>query len=291
MKKLIILFLFILIMIPVCMAKSSDTKLIKAVEKGNHGDLVKLLKKGANPNITTPDGEFTPLIIAIDKNDVKSAQLLLDYGADPDFRAKNGVSPVLRVVIRNNPDDAAMLRLLLEYNADYTAQHEFQYALNPVSLALKLKNYSAFNMFNDYKKFGKCDIAYYKMQGQMLKNEEHWKSIDTWKSCKMMPLNDSLIGLSLEDIIKLYGKPVSSAHLGKDSFEITYVNLYSKYVNNPALKKTLPVTRASSTNNKKMLVNKCKDYKSFVIDKNIVVDIKNSDYKGENPIKYYQPML
>jgi len=201
MKKLIILFLFILLMIPVCMAKSSDASLLRAVEKGNHGDLLKLLKNGANPNIITSDGEFTPLILAIDKNDVKSAQLLLDYGADPDFRSKRGLSPVLRLVIRNNPDDAEMLRLILEHGADYTAQHDFQYAVNPVSLSIKLKNYTAFNMFNDYKKFNKCDISYYKMQGQMLKNAEHWKAIETWKSCKMMPLNDSLIGLSLDDIM------------------------------------------------------------------------------------------
>ncbi|MBR6163035.1 ankyrin repeat domain-containing protein [bacterium] len=291
MKKLIILFLFILLMIPVCMAKSSDASLLRAVEKGNHGDLLKLLKNGANPNIITSDGEFTPLILAIDKNDVKAAQLLLDYGADPDFRSKRGLSPVLRLVIRNNPDDVEMLRLILEHGADYTAQHDFQYAVNPVSLSIKLKNYTAFNMFNDYKKFNKCDIAYYKMQGQMLKNAEHWKAIETWKSCKMMPLNDSLIGLSLDDIIQLYGKPVSTAHLGKDSMEVTYVNLYSKYVNNPANKKFWLVRKESPMDNKKILINRCKDYKSFVIDNNTVVDIKNSEYKGDNPIQYYQPRL
>lgn len=291
MKKLIILFLFVLLMIPVCMAKSMDAKLTNAVEKGNHGDLIKLLKNGANPNVTTADGEFTPLILAIDRNDVKAAQLLLDYGADPDFRTKNGISPVLRIVIRNNPDDAQMLRLLLEHGADYTAQHEFQYAINPVSLSLKLKNYTAFNMFNDYKRFDKCDIAYYKMQGQTLKNAEHWNAIETWKSCKMMPLNDSHIGLSLNDIIKQFGKPVSSVQLGRDSMEVTYVNLYSTYVKNPAVNKFWLARPESGMNHKKMLVNRCKDYKSFIIDKDIVVDIKNSEYKGENPIKYYQPRL
>ncbi len=291
MKKLIILFLFVLLMIPVCMAKSIDTKLTKAVEKGNHGDLIKLLKNGANPNATTADGEFTPLILAIDKNDVKAAQLLLDYGADPDFQTQNGISPVLRIVIRNNPDDAQMLRLLLEHGADYTLQHEFQYAINPVSLSLKLKNYTAFNMFNDYKKFNKCDIAYYKMQGQTLKNAEHWSAIETWKSCKMMPLNDSHIGLTLNDIIQQFGKPVSSVQLGRDSIEVTYVNLYSTYVKNPAVSKFWLARQESGMNLKKMLVNRCKDYKSFIIDKDIVVDIKNSDYKGDNPIKYYQPRL
>ena len=291
MKKLIILFFFILLMIPVCMAKSADSKMITAIEKGNHGDLIKLLKKGVNPNFVTSDGEFTPLIMAIDKNDVKAAQLLLDNGADPDFRTKRGVSPVFRVVVRNNPDDSEMLRLLLEHGADYTAQHEFQYALNPVSLSLKLKNYPAFNMFNEYKHFSKCDIAYYKMQGQMIKNAEHWKAIDTWKSCKMMPLNDSVIGLTLNDIIQLYGKPVSTTYIGKDSFEVTYVNLYSKYTDNPTIRKHWTIRSESPTDTKKILVNKCKDYKSFVIDKNIVVDIKNSEYKGDSPIQYYQPKI
>lgn len=291
MKKFIILFFLIVLIVPVCLAKSYNKELFKAVEAGNHNAVLKLLKSGANPNILSLNGEFTPLLVAVDNNDVDTAQVLLDYGADPNFRAMNDMSPVMSVVIRNNPDDMKMLRLLLEYGADYTSPSEFQYSVNPVSLSMKLKNYNAFNMFNEYGKFGKCEIAFYKMQGQSVKNEEHWNAIKTWKSCNMMPLNDSLIGLSFDDIIKQFGKPVSSTHVGKNSFDISYVNLYSKYIDNPLRKKNWVVRPESSTNTKRRLVNRCKEYKAFSIDDGIVVDIKNSDYKGDNPIMYYLPKM
>ncbi len=291
MKKLIILFFLIVLLVPVCLAKSYNGDILKAIESGNHNAVLKALKAGADPNSFTANGEFTALLIAIDNNDLEMAQILLDYGADPDLRAKNDMSPVFRIVARNNPEDKDMLRLLLEHGADYTAANNFQYTVNPVSIAMKIKNYDALNMFNEYGHFNKCEIAFYKMQGQSVKNAEHWKAVETWKSCKMMPLNDSLIGLTFDELIKQYGKPVSSNYIGKNSFEISYVNLYSKYIENPLRKKNWVIRPESPTKNQRMLINRCKEYKSFVIDDGIVVDIKNSDYKGDNPIMYYLPKM
>lgn len=291
MKKLVILFLLIILIVPVSLAKSYDADLIKAVMAGNYTAMIKALKAGASPDATDHTGEFTALLIAIDNNDLQAAQILLDYGADPDLRSKTDMSPVLRVVVKNTPQDSDLLRLLLEHGADFEKPNEFQYEVNPVSLAMKLKNYSAFNMFNEYRHFDKCDIAFYKMQGQTIKNAEHWKAIETWKSCKMLPVNESMIGLSLDEIIKQYGKPISSKTYSRDMMEVKYVNLYSKYVENPVRKRHWTMRPDSVTDNKLLLINRCKENKTFLIDRGIVVDIRNSEYKGENPIQHYQPIM
>ena len=291
MKKLIILFFLILLVVPVCIAKTLKIDFIKAVEKGNYNAVVSALKDGADPNMLTLNGEFTALILAIDNNDLKMAQILLDYGADPNLHSGNDMSPVMRVVIRNHPDDNEILRLLLEHGADFTSPSDFQYTVNPVSLALKLKNYNAFNMFNEYKHFGKCDIAFYKMQGQMIKNAEHWKAVETWKSCKMLPPNDSLIGLTFDEVIRQFGKPDTSTNVGKKSFEMTYVNLYSQYIDNPVRKVHWILRKESMQSEKRKLINRCKDDKTFYIDDDIVVDVRNSEQKSLNSIMFYSPKM
>ncbi len=67
-------------------------------------DLVEfLLKKGANPNLVSKDGQ-SALVIAVGRNDVPMCRKLLDYGADPDISDKLGFSARKYAELFHNPE-------------------------------------------------------------------------------------------------------------------------------------------------------------------------------------------
>lgn len=87
---------------------------IKALNKGRKlAPIAKLLKKGADANMRTPDNN--PLLgIAIDKNNTKLAELLIAHNANVNaevgqfgmtflmFAAQNGLLPMCELLIANN---------------------------------------------------------------------------------------------------------------------------------------------------------------------------------------------
>jgi ankyrin repeat protein len=65
--------------------------LMDAVLNGSSELLELFLRRGADPNLASKDGQ-TAIVIAAGKGDVEAVRRLLDYGADPDLPDKLGFS-------------------------------------------------------------------------------------------------------------------------------------------------------------------------------------------------------
>ncbi len=77
-----------------------------------------LLKAGANPNARDKNG-CTPLMHATKYvNETATAKILLEYGADPNARDNNGWTPLMYAASKGGPE---LARLLLERGAFMTA--------------------------------------------------------------------------------------------------------------------------------------------------------------------------
>ncbi|WP_269432225.1 ankyrin repeat domain-containing protein [Bacillus sp. FJAT-27245] len=72
--------------------KGLNELLLAAAERGNVGEISRLIEKGADINVQDSEGR-TPVMIAAYKNDVAAAKALIDAGADVDIRdnMKNNV--------------------------------------------------------------------------------------------------------------------------------------------------------------------------------------------------------
>lgn len=77
--------------------------LMDAAAAGSAEAVDYLLKRGANPNLTSKDGQ-TALVIAVGRNDVDLCRRLLSYGADPDIADKLGFSARKYAELFHNPD-------------------------------------------------------------------------------------------------------------------------------------------------------------------------------------------
>lgn len=62
-----------------------------------------LLKKGANPNLVSKDGQ-SAIVIGVGRNDVPLCRKLLDYGADPELADKLGFSARKYAELFHNPE-------------------------------------------------------------------------------------------------------------------------------------------------------------------------------------------
>lgn len=81
--------------------------LMDATAAGSPEAVDYLLKRGANPNLSSKDGQ-TALVIAVGRNDVALCRKLLSYGADPDAADKLGFSARKYAELFHNPE---MVRL------------------------------------------------------------------------------------------------------------------------------------------------------------------------------------
>ncbi len=89
----------------------------------NPGDIVPLIRAGADPNAVDPATGETPLSLAIMLNNRESVRLLLENGADPNLGGMAGV-PVLVSAYLNyhDPRCVAIVELLIEHGADVNGQ-------------------------------------------------------------------------------------------------------------------------------------------------------------------------
>ncbi len=81
--------------------------LMDAVKKGAAEIRDYLLSLGADPNLTSKDGQ-NALVIAVGCNDVETARLLLEAGADPDRADKLGLSARKYAQLFHNTDMTAL---------------------------------------------------------------------------------------------------------------------------------------------------------------------------------------
>ena len=84
--------------------------LMDAAAAGSADAVDYLLKRGANPNLSSKDGQ-TALVIAVGRNDVPLCRKLLSYGADPDLKDKLGFSARKYAELFHNPE---MVRLFAQ---------------------------------------------------------------------------------------------------------------------------------------------------------------------------------
>lgn len=86
------------------------TALCDAAHTGNLDLADYLLKRGADPDLRSKDGQ-TALVIAVGRNDAALAGRLLEYGADPDLADKLGLSARKYAKLFHDPE---MLKLFPE---------------------------------------------------------------------------------------------------------------------------------------------------------------------------------
>lgn len=139
MKKLFLIFLFLLLLSPHYLIaeekditeeealntfsdfeadyQKSKTPLIIAVENGNMSQAKTLLDKGANPDASDLLGT-TPLMIASAKGYVDIVILLLQSGAYVDAADKNGITPLMCAVSHPN-----IVKVLLQNGATVSSEN------------------------------------------------------------------------------------------------------------------------------------------------------------------------
>lgn len=91
--------------------------LIEAVRKGDTAEVLRMLKNGAEPNVSNPIG-MTPLHVAAYHDDLHMARHLIEAGAELNAANHFGITPVLAACENGN---AKMIRLLLDADADPNA--------------------------------------------------------------------------------------------------------------------------------------------------------------------------
>ena len=95
-----------------------DVGLIKAVRSGNIREIKKFLRKGANPNTTSPRLDTSPLQYAVAYGDLNRIKLLINWGADIKQRDKNGQTVLYRFFSCNTDQHLiAFLSLVGHYGA------------------------------------------------------------------------------------------------------------------------------------------------------------------------------
>ncbi len=85
-------------------AQSDDRGYSPLMDAAQHGDsslLEQLLSRGANPNLTSKDGQ-TALILAVGRNDAPMVERLMASGADPDIADRLGLTARKYAKLFNN---------------------------------------------------------------------------------------------------------------------------------------------------------------------------------------------
>ncbi len=114
--------------------RNGRTALMETVARGLTAWLPDVIRKGADPDILSNDGD-NALLLAVQKKDFTSAEMLLKAGSKIDFPNTKGLTPLMLAAWQ---DDLPMVKFLINQGADVTrttSNHE-----NALSIAL-LKGY------------------------------------------------------------------------------------------------------------------------------------------------------
>ena len=97
---------------------TSGTALFQAIERGAVGDVERLLRTGANPNVV--DAEGVPALMAATVfADAEMVEVLLKHGADPNRAGPGGATALMWAV-----PDVEKVRLLIARGANVNARSE-----------------------------------------------------------------------------------------------------------------------------------------------------------------------
>lgn len=104
---------------PVESTGDADQLLIKAIQSGDPGQVIKLLDAGANPNTTEEDE--SPLILAVGSNRADIAEILLNRGAKVDPKGADGGSALQMAATMGQ---AKLVKLMLAHGAKVNYQED-----------------------------------------------------------------------------------------------------------------------------------------------------------------------
>lgn len=125
--------------------RAGRTPLHYAALEGRVGDVVRLLREGANPDALDREG-FAPLHFAAQEYQVEATRALLDGGASVEVANRFGNTPLSTATFNSNGrgDIIVMLR---EAGAD--PLHVNKFGQTPVGLARLIANYDVAQYFAD----------------------------------------------------------------------------------------------------------------------------------------------
>jgi len=98
----------------VSLARAAETTLLDAAEQGDHAAVVRLLSKGANPNLAGPDGT-TAIMWAASNGDLELVRALVKAGANVKARNQFGTSALTEAAIIGS---APIINVLVKAGAD-----------------------------------------------------------------------------------------------------------------------------------------------------------------------------
>jgi len=128
-------------------AYSGDTALLSVIGRGESEPAIQvlraLLKGGANPNLQSSSGFWTPLILAADLGETQMVSVLLQAGATVHATNKDGSTPL------HFAGNADVARLLIAAGADRAARTEPVAGETPADSALRLRHFSALEVITN----------------------------------------------------------------------------------------------------------------------------------------------
>jgi len=113
--------LLAVVLLAVAVSAQTDTAgepLLRAIQRGDPGDIDRVLTGGANPNVADADG-VSALMAATLFGDARTVELLLRHGADPNRAGASGTTPLMWAM----PDEEKV-RVLLARGANVNARSE-----------------------------------------------------------------------------------------------------------------------------------------------------------------------
>lgn len=144
--------------------KAGRSWLYQAVKSGDHKNISKLLKSGANPNLQNHKRR-APLHVAVENNDFTAVSMLLEHGACVEIGAVENITPLM--LSMDSSVDIRIVRALLNHVQDvhytdsdgYTVAHYWAQFGDAERFSLLLAKGVDFNMASKISSYRPVHIA------------------------------------------------------------------------------------------------------------------------------------
>ena len=136
----------------------NTTALGWAREVGSKNGMIALLNAGANPNLETPDIDYSPIVLAAEANIPDYLEIILSHGGNPNFKGKYGNS-----LLHYGISKIKNVEILIKAGADINIKNDR--GETPLIEAAVSSNYEAIlyllNEGADYKMHDIANITFF----------------------------------------------------------------------------------------------------------------------------------